>query len=409
MINTLNDSERFVYNVCQKSFLSIWSFASPQGKNSSQELCDILIVCAPHVIVLSVKGININKSSDPVLDAQRWQRKAIDASIKQIKGAVRFLEKATYLVGKDGNKVQLPPQECRIYHQIVVAFGGQREVPIASFSKENGGFFHVTDEASFFLLLRHLDTISDFVEYLTKKEKFLEQSTAVILGGEENFLALYLNNNREFPEISGTFIIDNTLWEGFSEKPEFLKKLEKDKESYIWDRLIEGLCTEGKQPWQTQTYGSPDLDVEKIFRVMVMEHRFSRRLLGKAFDDFLLQAKEKKLDARCIKSLNNVVYVFYCYEKESSLESRRAVLLARCFASLDHFGESSVIIGIGLNVPDEQPDGGYTPTIVMVQTDEGGRWPDEFCAHAKKCREEFGYFNNEQKILFYEDEYPEIK
>ncbi len=64
MTDTVNASEKFVYDVCKKSFLSLWGYPNPQGKNPSQELCDVLIVCEPHVIVLSVKEISFDKSGD---------------------------------------------------------------------------------------------------------------------------------------------------------------------------------------------------------------------------------------------------------------------------------------------------------------------------------------------------------
>ncbi len=72
MTETVNASEQFVYNVCQKSFLSLWSNPNPQGKNPSQELCDVLIVCDPHVIVLSVKEISFDKSGDILIEQARW-------------------------------------------------------------------------------------------------------------------------------------------------------------------------------------------------------------------------------------------------------------------------------------------------------------------------------------------------
>jgi hypothetical protein len=45
----VNDSEQFVYDICSKSFLSLWSYINPQGKTPGKELCDVLVVCNPHV------------------------------------------------------------------------------------------------------------------------------------------------------------------------------------------------------------------------------------------------------------------------------------------------------------------------------------------------------------------------
>jgi hypothetical protein len=92
MTEAVNGSEQFVYDICTKSFLSLWSYINPQGKTSGKELCDVLVICDPHVIVISVKDIQLKSTEDPSVDWKRWQRKAIEESIKQIKGAIRWLD-----------------------------------------------------------------------------------------------------------------------------------------------------------------------------------------------------------------------------------------------------------------------------------------------------------------------------
>ena len=62
MEQAITASEQFVYDVCQKSFLSLWSYVNPQGEHSGRELCDILVVCDPHVVVISVKDIALTTS-----------------------------------------------------------------------------------------------------------------------------------------------------------------------------------------------------------------------------------------------------------------------------------------------------------------------------------------------------------
>lgn len=172
MSEGVNSSEQFVYGVCQRSFLSLWSYINPQGKAPNKELCDILVVCDPHVIVISVKDVELKKTGDVEINSDRWQRKAIEESRKQISGAIRWLDTAVEVIAKDGEKgLPLPPKKGRIYHRIAIAFGGRREIPIVTYSSENDSFVHIFDERSFYLLLRHLDTISDFIQYLSSKEK----------------------------------------------------------------------------------------------------------------------------------------------------------------------------------------------------------------------------------------------
>jgi len=47
----LNRSEAFVLGVCQQSFLSLWCYNNPRSK-PGKELCDILVICDPDVIVI---------------------------------------------------------------------------------------------------------------------------------------------------------------------------------------------------------------------------------------------------------------------------------------------------------------------------------------------------------------------
>jgi hypothetical protein len=148
VIEAVNASEQFVYDICKKSFLSLWSYVNPQGKTPGKELCDILVVCNPHVIVISVKGNQLKNTDDPDVDWKRRQKKAIEEPIKQIKGAIRNLNKnkSEYVIQKDGSQgLKLPLPSERIYHRIAVAFGGKREVPI-SYPAEEDEFFHVLDE-----------------------------------------------------------------------------------------------------------------------------------------------------------------------------------------------------------------------------------------------------------------------
>jgi len=185
----VNDSEQWVYEICRKSFLSIWSYVNPQGRNPSKELCDILVVCDPHVLVISVKKVRLSDSGDVSVDMDRWTRKAIDASIRQIRGAVRWLDSSEQVVQKNGTPgLPLPSVSRRIYHRIAVAFGAQNKVPITPYLVRDGSPYHVLDEHSFYLLVRQLDTISDFVEYLAAKEALLCQAGVIINGGEENLL-----------------------------------------------------------------------------------------------------------------------------------------------------------------------------------------------------------------------------
>ena len=406
MTEAVNGSEQFVYDICTKSFLSLWSYINPQGKNSGKELCDVLVICDPHVIVISVKDIQLKSTENPNVDWERWQRKAIEESIKQIKGAIRWLDVAEYVVKKDGSQgLKLPAKSQRIYYRVAVAFGGKREVPLTSSDDSDDEFYHVLDEQSFFLLLRHLDTISDFVDYLSEKEKLLSNTSFIINGGEEKLLAIYLHNDRQFPSEVDTIILEDDLWEVVSNKPEFKAKLQKDAESYVWDKLIEDLCHGG---FDGENWLGPDMsESELAIRVLVRENRFSRRILGRAFKEFLELRKRGRVASRCVQSsLSSVVYVFFAYDSDSTLEERRKELLDRCRASLSRFRECSTVIGIGVSVPGEIPRDGYSRELVMWHK-LNNEWSEEDMKQAKYCRDELGFFKSPNEMHIQEDEYPQ--
>jgi hypothetical protein len=82
-------SEELVYRLCTKSFLSMWSYPNPRGKRG-KELCDILVVCEPDIIVFSVKEVAFKDTGDKV-GWVRWRKKAIEESCGQISGAERWI------------------------------------------------------------------------------------------------------------------------------------------------------------------------------------------------------------------------------------------------------------------------------------------------------------------------------
>jgi hypothetical protein len=84
-----------------------------------------------------------------------------------------------------------------------------------------------------------LDTVSDFCDYLRKKEAIDQNKRVVVAGGEENLLAKYLENLHGFSWMDNydNIVIDGTVWAAFSRHPQFLAKKEEDKISYGWDTV----------------------------------------------------------------------------------------------------------------------------------------------------------------------------
>lgn len=62
----MTPSEKFVADLCRKSFLPFWSFPSPLGKKG-KELCDILVVCESNIIIISIKDIRVTQNDDEMV------------------------------------------------------------------------------------------------------------------------------------------------------------------------------------------------------------------------------------------------------------------------------------------------------------------------------------------------------
>ena len=70
MSTPLNRTEEFVSRVCQQSFFSFWCYSNPRAQNG-RELCDLLIVCHPHVIIISVKEIALSPHENLSIDQRQ--------------------------------------------------------------------------------------------------------------------------------------------------------------------------------------------------------------------------------------------------------------------------------------------------------------------------------------------------
>lgn len=394
-----NPAEKFVYEICNKSFLSLWSYANPLGKNG-QELCDILVVCGNHIIIFSVKDIKFTESGDISVDWSRWMKRAIDSSCRQLYGAERWIKSAQHVIRQDGSigvEFLKPPNSS--IHRIAIALGGQNKVPI-KFGDFGKGFVHVFDETSFDIILKELDTISDFTNYLLSKEKLYRSGVKTILqGAEEDILALYLHNGCKFPEGYNSLIIDNNLWKEFVKKDGYRAKKRADKDSYRWDRLLEIFCSDAMH--DNLEFGPSLSDVEQSVRTMALENRFSRRILGKAFIEFMKLASQKKVRSRMIRSLNDVVYVFLAIPHGEERQFRVAELGNRCFVARGLNKDCKCVVGIAT----ERYEGkrGFSLDLAYIYKES---WTERDQSRMKFMQKDSGYFVSPVEKLVNEGEYP---
>ena len=336
----ITGSERALAKLARETFLSLWSYPNvvrdePQGKGViAKEIADLLVVFEDDVVLFSDKDCVFPSTGNLDLDWSRWYRNAVDKSAKQLWGAERQIRAHPDRIFIDPKcKTRLPiplPDSTRMrIHRVVVAHGAaqrRREALGGSGSlmitpqiigdghqlpRGKGGtpfaigrvsatkpFVHVLDDTSLDLLLKNLDTVSDFVGYLRKKEAFIASGGLGMAAGEEPLLGWYVgkvNDDDEhdfvLPAEAGAkpLALSEGRWHDFLKSGERHRKLEADRISYLWDELIELFTRHymaGTSHHLTTTQ-STHYDFEKVLRFFARENRTRRRVLAGAVSDML--------------------------------------------------------------------------------------------------------------------------
>jgi hypothetical protein len=397
----MNRSEKIVYRLCKQSFLSLWSHAIPKLQNG-KEFCDVLLVFGNQIIIFSVKEIQFGNRAEDTVASKRWRREAVEKSVKQIYNAERWVTRGMAVFSDQNKLITMPdPKNLRI-QRVAVALGSKGMVSIESrdFGK---GFVHVYDEQSTYLLLRELNTVTDFLGYLNAVESFLSTVSKgiIIHGGDEDLLAFYLLNNRSFPKKVNALIIGNDIWDGFNKRPEVKRRRKEDKISYLWDGLIETLAIHEKNG--TWEYTLEGRQAELALRVMATENRYSRRILGQNIDDILRTTPKGANRGRLVQSPSGVVYVLLVTRKDRNRDERRAELWNRCLVARDIVHGSNVVVGIATENYDSN-DPGFSFDVCYVNFED---WTAKQHKQAKEIREKFGWFPQDTRRQIQVDEYPE--
>lgn len=387
MSEGLTESEKFVNSICERAFLNFWTHPNPIEKKG-KELCDCLIVCGKHIVIISVKDIKYKDTGDEA-GWKRWTKAAIDKSASQIWGAERWLNSSVKFTRHDGRQVELPIKENRIVHRISVSLGAQRKIPTQSGDLGNG-IVHVCDEFSLGAIFGLLDTITDFVSFLTDVEALINRANIVFNGGGiEDLLAIYLLNNHSFPyEEAELLIIDDTVFKGFISSDDYRAIQESYKDSYFWDKLIEhfvgDLLTNGIFEYGT----NQATDNQYALIQMALQPRGHRANLVDAFSEFL-QKPELKIAARVVLAHQNTAFVFHL-GPSSDREARVQELGLRSLVVRGRLPDVKIVVGISRDKLGPSVVG-YSHDIVYVDIPE---WDDDFEEQVNKIQKELGYFEN---------------
>jgi len=385
----MTPTEKIVSDLCKDTFLSFWSFPNPIGKKG-KELCDLLVVCDPDIIIFSVKDISIKESGNIDVDIDRWLKRAIDSSAAQIYGAERIINlKEEILISDQTTKIKLPEKGIRNVYRVAVAFGRGDKFPL-KYGDLGKGFVHVFDEKSIHIILRELDTIRDFTDYLNAKEEFAISGIRQISFSNEDMLALYLQNGFSFPDTDKTLLyVMDDLWEGYSKSEEYRHEKEANKPSYIWDGIIETMHNDF-QNGQT-VYTTSREEIELSVRQMNKENRFGRRQLSKCLQEVIgFDDGTKTPNSRIVKAQidGSPVYVFLARPFEHR-EERFKELQLRCMVGRQMHKDTTVVIGIATE--KYKKDAGFSLDICYLYLPE---WTKEMDEKTNEAKEKLGMYKN---------------
>jgi hypothetical protein len=460
-------SERYLAKLADRTFLNLWSYPNlfidkkDGGKGNGKELCDLLVVCGDDIIIFSDKSIEWPTGVDYKIGWPRWYRRAVDKSVAQIRGAERWLREFPSRIFLDAECTErfplgLPPLERRCVHGVIVAMGvsdacrkfygdSSGTFPIAPSVKgtahvsqdprdappfgigdvnPDGAFVHVFNDEALDILMRERDTVTDFVRYLTRRERFIRSGHLGLATGEEDLLAYYLQHGsgdgHDFVPSDGkawkqgeVVAILGGEYDRLIRHPSYLAKKEADEVSYVWDHLVNEFTDNILAGTSVVVAGEePDAArAEVALRSMALERRVNRRLLGQSVADAMVKAEREKHDRFCrvlmpgpLSADSDVIYVFLilAYPKHLELKggyeqyrtARVHMLHAYCLDALSKNRETRRAVGIAIDASSRVTGRkGGSEDILALEVKE---WTPELEEDLRAVREKFDIMRPER-------------
>ena len=295
-------------------------------------------------------------------------------------------------------------------------------------------FVHVFDEANLHIILRELDTISDFVGYLQARSKLFKNGNLFSAASEEDLLAHYMKDinesgDHDFVVKSGKSLkrgqviaIEEGSYRQLRERKEYINKKIADQPSYSWDHLIEKFAknlVEGTLAPVPQHLSGQDGrfgGAEISLRYMALESRFERRGHAEAIRGAFLELESrggnrfframltngKKKDAAFCILLVKHAGLWDGASFEDYREYRCQILSTYTEGLLERNRHLKRVIGIAT---EGELGGPKSEDLVYHEPPE---WSDEVVSNLREREALFGVFQSlKDSRKFGSDEYPE--
>ena len=275
----------------------------------------------------------------------------------------------------------------------------------------SGSFVHDFNEFALDIVMRELDTVTDFVDYLDKKERLVRSGRLLRADGEENLLAYYAirineDGEHDFTPVNRQLQIECTHYVRFITDPQYIAKKKADEISYLWDDLIQSFTNHMLAGTSVTigNYGYQLKENEIGVRFMALECRFFRRSLGKAIKGALKNGAAKDTFFRMMMRREGAETAFFILTVRCQADARDAreyekyriarTGLAEIYAKgiLERHGYLKRVIGIAL-----EPSGqkyGVSEDLVYV---EQAAWTEEERSRIREVCQKLGIFRPDMK------------
>lgn len=426
-------TERLLAYLCEKSFLKLWSYPNP-FKDDKNELCDLLAVFENHVFIFfDRENLTFSKKgNEPLVNWNRWKKKAIDSQIRTAHGAERYIRSGRSIFLDKDITIPFPfdiNRQEMVVHKIIVAHGAKESCE--RFSEDNvygslGVFYgsseaelpfpfmvhidknhpvHVFDSHNLPIIFSELDTFYDFKSYLNAKVEAIKTYDMLSYCGEEDLLAHYLLNFDETrkkhfigtseKDINGLTIGEGE-WNDFIELEIYERKKAADKVSYHWDELLQITC---QNTLDGTIGGSSPLSGRSAIHEMAKEPRFHRRELSarmlQSIRNFPETPQRIMINLSFMPSFyEDKGYVFLQlkvdgitdYENEYR-PKRQELLEVACGAAKNKFDHLKTVIGIAIDAPMNAKSNSEDFSLMDCTN-----WSDEKREHYEKANEGLEFF-----------------
>ena len=386
------NAEEIAYDLATRSFFVDWCFLNPKLPDG-KELCDLLVVFDDTAMIWQIKDLKLDENG-------RYSTQEVEKNRRQLSGARRKLLDSNIDVTIHNPRRQpekLDPNSIKrvLLFSLLMGEGEETYTTIETFKSLT---LHVVTKDFLEIVLKELDTITDFLDYYVSKEEALNNpscANVVISGGEEELLGWYIQQGRSFAAFENVtqIFLEDGIWSGLTTDTEYIAKQREDSISYGWDSIIERAHTAG-----TETY-------ERVARELARPNRFKRRSLSIMLYEAMHTANADTihdLHRRVVPDFDGVTYCFLLAASNRDREHRRAALKQFCFVARGVYKDSPMVIGIATEkgFPDST-----SYDFFLIDMPKWG--PDQESAFLE-LQEKTGILTNIQTGHHSADEFPKL-